>query len=83
MTERYTIGRRDKMNAWPDRRILDLFGIESPIILAPMAGPGTAALAIAVSEAGIVLGWCGRGAIYAADDLRQAWKSFKRTRPFW
>ena len=40
------------MNAWPDRRILDLFGIESPIILAPMAGPGTAALAIAVSEAG-------------------------------
>jgi nitronate monooxygenase len=52
MTERYTIGRRDKMNAWPDRRILDLFGIESPIILAPMAGPGTAALAIAVSEAG-------------------------------
>ena len=33
--------------------------------------------------AGIVLGWCGRGAIYAADDLRQAWKSFKRTRPFW
>jgi nitronate monooxygenase len=40
------------MKAWPDRRILDLFGIESPIILAPMAGPGTAALAIAVSEAG-------------------------------
>jgi nitronate monooxygenase len=40
------------MKAWPDRRILELFGIESPIILAPMAGPGTAALAIAVSEAG-------------------------------
>src|SRR4029077_17149468 len=40
------------MMAWPDRRITDLFGIESPIILAPMAGPGTAALAIAVSEAG-------------------------------
>src|SRR5579864_3970030 len=40
------------MKAWPDRRILDLFGIELPIILAPMAGPGTAALAIAVSEAG-------------------------------
>jgi len=40
------------MKAWPDRRILDLCGIESPIILAPMAGPGTAALAIAVSEAG-------------------------------
>ena len=40
------------MKAWPDRRILDLFGIESPIILAPMAGPGNAALAIAVAEAG-------------------------------
>src|SRR6266436_2257272 len=40
------------MKAWPDRRILDLFGIELPIILAPMAGPGNAALAIAVSEAG-------------------------------
>ncbi len=40
------------MKAWPDRRILDLFGIELPIILAPMAGPGTAELAIAVSESG-------------------------------
>jgi nitronate monooxygenase len=40
------------MAGWPDRRILDLFGIELPIVLAPMAGPGTAALAIAVSEAG-------------------------------
>jgi nitronate monooxygenase len=40
------------MKEWPDRRILDLFGIELPIILAPMAGPGTAALAIGVSEAG-------------------------------
>jgi nitronate monooxygenase len=40
------------MKVWPDRRILDLFGIELPIILAPMAGPGTAELAIAVSEAG-------------------------------
>ncbi len=40
------------MKAWPDRRILDLFGIELPIILAPMAGPGNAALATAVTEAG-------------------------------
>src|SRR5216684_7905895 len=40
------------MKAWPDRRTLDLFGIELPIILAPMAGPGNAALAIAVTEAG-------------------------------
>jgi nitronate monooxygenase len=37
---------------WPDRRIIDLFGIEHPILLAPMAGPSTAELAIAVAEAG-------------------------------
>src|ERR1044071_7893445 len=37
---------------WPDRRIIDLFGIEHPILLAPMAGPGTGELAIAVAEAG-------------------------------
>ncbi|MCX2724011.1 NAD(P)H-dependent flavin oxidoreductase [Roseibium salinum] len=37
---------------WPDRRIQDLFGIELPIIQAPMAGAGLAELAIAVSEAG-------------------------------
>jgi nitronate monooxygenase len=40
------------MKVWRDQRILDLFGIELHIILAPMAGPGTAAPAIAVSEAG-------------------------------
>ena len=37
---------------WPDRRILELFGIEHPIMLAPMAGPSTAELAIAVADAG-------------------------------
>jgi len=37
---------------WPDRRILELFDIEIPIIQAPMAGPGTAPLALAVSDAG-------------------------------
>ncbi len=40
------------MNEWPDSRLLDLLGIEVPIILAPMAGPGTPELAIAVSDAG-------------------------------
>jgi nitronate monooxygenase len=40
------------MKEWIDRRILDLFEIELPIILAPMAGPGTVALTIAVSDAG-------------------------------
>jgi nitronate monooxygenase len=37
---------------WPDRRFTDLVGTELPIVLAPMAGPGTADLAIAVSGAG-------------------------------
>ncbi|MGE0282077.1 MAG: NAD(P)H-dependent flavin oxidoreductase [Rhizobiaceae bacterium] len=37
---------------WKDRRILDLFGIELPIIQAPMAGPALADMAIAVAEAG-------------------------------
>lgn len=37
---------------WPDRRFMDLVGTELPIVLAPMAGPGAAELAIAVAEAG-------------------------------
>jgi nitronate monooxygenase len=37
---------------WKDRRILDLFGIEVPIIQAPMAGPVFADMAIAVAKAG-------------------------------
>jgi nitronate monooxygenase len=34
---------------WPDNRILDLFGIEVPILQAPMAGSSGAELAVAVS----------------------------------
>jgi nitronate monooxygenase len=37
---------------WPDQRLLDLFGIALPILQAPMAGPGTPELAMAVSDAG-------------------------------
>lgn len=37
---------------WNNRRLLDLIGTEHPLVLAPMAGPGTVALAIAVSQAG-------------------------------
>src|SRR4051812_7141419 len=40
------------MSDWPDARILDLFGIDVPIVQAPMAGSNGAELAIAVSEAG-------------------------------
>jgi nitronate monooxygenase len=37
---------------WPDRRVLDLFGIELPILLAPMAGAMDFELTVAVAEAG-------------------------------
>jgi nitronate monooxygenase len=37
---------------WPDHRILDLFGIEMPIIQAPMAGSALSDMVVAVSQAG-------------------------------
>ena len=37
---------------WPNRRLLDVFKIERPIVLAPMAGAVDANLAIAVAEGG-------------------------------
>ena len=37
---------------WPDRRLLDLIGIEVPIIQAPLAGANGSAMAIAASQAG-------------------------------
>jgi nitronate monooxygenase len=37
---------------WPDRRLLDLVGIELPIIQAPMAGANGSEMVIATSEAG-------------------------------
>ena len=40
------------MPMWPDRRLLDLFRIEHPILLAPMAGAMDAEIAIAVANAG-------------------------------
>ena len=38
--------------AWPDRKILDLFGIDLPIVQAPMANFGTPEMAIGAAEAG-------------------------------
>jgi nitronate monooxygenase len=37
---------------WPDNRILDLFGIEEPIIQAPMAGSAFSDMVVAVSASG-------------------------------
>ena len=58
------------MSAQTDTRLLDLFGIELPIIQAPMAGASTPEMAIAVSEAG------GLGslpsALYTSAELRQS-----------
>ncbi|MDP9811510.1 nitronate monooxygenase [Rhizobium tibeticum] len=40
------------MARWPDRRILDLFGIKLPIIQAPMAGATTVDMVVAAARAG-------------------------------
>ena len=37
---------------WPNRRVIDLFGIEHPLILAPMTSVGTVSLAASVCAAG-------------------------------
>jgi nitronate monooxygenase len=51
MIRLWPLGKERSMT-WTDRRILDLFGIESPIIQAPMAGSTTPEMVVAVSEAG-------------------------------
>ncbi len=67
---------------WQDRRLLDLFGIEHPLLQAPMAGVTSPQMAIAASEAG------GLGAIAAAmltpEGTRQELQMVKQgtARPF-
>ena len=60
---------------WRDRRVIDLFKIEHPILLAPMAGAGDVQLAIAVARGG------GLGAIpcamLTADQLRKQLETFR------
>lgn len=58
------------MNRWRDNLITQLFGIELPIIQAPMAGATTPEMVIAVSEAG-GLGSL-PGAFHSVDQLRTA-----------
>jgi len=58
------------MSRWPDDRILELLGIEIPIIQAPMAGSDSVALARAVSAAG-GLGSLGC-ALLSSEELREA-----------
>jgi nitronate monooxygenase len=63
------------MQRWPDRRIVDLLGIEIPIIQAPMAGADSVALAQAVSSAG------GLGslacALLTSDEVREAARALR------
>lgn len=62
------------MSHWPDHRILDLLGIEVPILQAPMAGASGSAMAIAVSNAGALGALpC---AMLSADQLRQELDTF-------
>ena len=42
----------ETVQSWPDRRLLDLLGLEIPIIQAPMAGADSIILARSVSSAG-------------------------------
>lgn len=63
------------MPHWPDRRILNLFNIELPVIQAPMAGATTADMVIAVSKAG------GLGSLpsaqYSVEQLEAALKTIR------
>ena len=63
------------MSQWPDTRILDLLGIELPIIQAPMAGATHSSMVIAASNAG------GLGSMPAAmltvDQLRDELKTIR------
>ncbi|WEL53747.1 nitronate monooxygenase family protein [Pseudomonas kermanshahensis] len=67
------------MSPWPDRRILDLLGIEVPILQAPMAGATGSAMAIAVGAAG------GLGALPCAmlssDQVRGEIEAFRAACP--
>lgn len=67
---------------WQDQRLLDLFGIDHPILQAPMAGVTSPQMAIATSEAG-ALGAIA-GAMLTLDGLRQELQMVKQgtSRPF-
>jgi nitronate monooxygenase len=64
------------MNPWPDTRIIDLLGIELPIIQGPMAGATNSSMVIAACNAG------GLGSMPAAmlsiDQLREELKTIRQ-----
>jgi nitronate monooxygenase len=69
------------MSTWPDTRLLDLLGIELPIIQAPMAGATTPAMVIAANQAG-ALGSMPAAAL-SVEQLREALSEIRQasTRP--
>src|SRR5690242_1497762 len=71
-----------EMQAWPDRRLLDLLKLEIPIIQAPMAGSDSVALARRVSSTG-ALGSLAC-ALLSPDQVREAVRALRQgiTRPF-
>lgn len=64
------------MKTCPNKKVLELLGIERPIIQAPMAGCDSPDLAIAVSNAG------GLGSLACAllspDQIREAWTTMRK-----
>ncbi len=65
------------MSQWPDTRILDLLGIELPIIQAPMAGATTTAMVIAAAQAGALGSLpC---AMLSPEQIRQEVQSIRQT----
>ncbi len=70
------------MRTWPSRRLLDLLGLEIPIIQAPMAGSDSVALARSVSSTG-ALGSLAC-ALLSADQIREAARAIQQDmrRPF-
>jgi nitronate monooxygenase len=68
--------------SWPRQALIDLLGIEHPIIQAPMAGASTAALAAAVSNAGALGGFGGTDS--SPEELREVIRAIrqKTSRPF-
>ena len=70
------------MQAWPDRRLLDLLNLEIPIIQAPMAGSDSVALARSVSSTG-ALGSLAC-ALLSPDQVREALGTLRQgtRRPF-
>ena len=67
--------------AWPRQALIELLGIEHPIIQAPMAGASTAALAAAVSKTGALGGFGGSNS--SPDELRDVIRSSQKTnKPF-